>query len=125
MFEKKKKEVMREKQDFDILLDGELDRLVKKGLDEFKKESTAVLTVSLEAFYQENKSLSSKDLNSIMENYVIDEVKNAYNNWRAKEDGKLAPAFESIWSRFIGKINETVDALFKFSKEYPQPSKKG
>jgi tRNA U34 5-carboxymethylaminomethyl modifying GTPase MnmE/TrmE len=32
MFEKKKKEVMREKQDFDILLDGEVDRLVKKGL---------------------------------------------------------------------------------------------
>jgi len=121
IFEKKKKEVMREKQDFDILLDGEVDRLVKKGLvedlEEFKQETTTVLTAGLGAFYRDNKSLSSRELNSAMETFVIDEVKNAYNNWWAKEDGKLASAFEAICSRFIMKINETVDALFKFSSE--------
>jgi GTPase SAR1 family protein len=121
MFEKKKKEVMREKQDFDILLDGEVDRLVKKGLvedlEEFKQETTTILTVGLETFYRDNKSLSSKELNSAMETFVIDEVKNAYNNWWAKEDGKLGLAFEAICSRFITKINETVDTLFKFSSE--------
>lgn len=121
MFEKKKKEVMREKQDFDILLDGEVDRLVKKGLDEdleeFKKETAAVLSAGLEDFYKENKSLSSKELNAALERYIMDEVKNACNNWWAKEDGKLASAFETICSRFITKINETVDALFKFSSE--------
>jgi ribosome biogenesis GTPase A len=121
MFEKKKKEVMREKQDFDILLDGEVDRLVKKGLvedlEEFKQETTTVLTAGLATFYRDNKSLSSKELNSAMETFVIDEVKNAYNNWWAKEDGKLGSAFEAICSRFITKINETVDTLFKFSSE--------
>jgi small GTP-binding protein len=121
MFEKKKKEVMREKQDFDILLDGEVDRLVKKGLledlEEFKQETTTVLSAGLINFYKDNKSLSSRDLNSAMEAFVIDEVKNVYNNWWAKEDGKLASAFESICGRFITKINETVDALFKFSSE--------
>ncbi|MEW6001433.1 MAG: dynamin family protein [Nitrospirota bacterium] len=121
MFEKKKKEVMREKQDFDILLDGEVDRLVKKGLDEdldeFKKETMFILTASLETFYQDNKQLSSRDLNSAMETYIIEEVKNVCNNWWAKEDGKLATSFEAICSRFITKINETVDALFRFSSE--------
>jgi GTPase SAR1 family protein len=121
MFEKKNKEVMREKQDFDILLDGEVDRLVKKGLgedlEEFKQETTTVLTAGLATFYRDNKSLSSKELNSAMETFVIDEVKNAYNNWWAKEDGKLGSAFEAICSRFITKINETVDTLFKFSSE--------
>ncbi len=121
MFEKKKKEVMREKQDFDILLDGEVDRLVKKGLDEdieeFKKETANILSAGLENFYIENKALSSRELNSALEQYVIEEVKNACNNWWAKEDGKLAAAFESICSRFITKINETVDALFRFSSE--------
>lgn len=121
IFEKKKKEVMREKQDFDILLDGEVDRLVKKGLDEdlenFKQETLAVLSAGLENFYLENKSMSSKELNTALEKYVMDEVKNACNNWWAKEDGRLASAFESICSRFITKINETVDALFKFSSE--------
>ncbi len=121
IFEKKKKEVMREKQDFDILLDGEVDRLVKKGLDEdledFKRETLTVLSAGLEKFYSENKSMSSKELNAALEKYVMDEVKNACNNWWAKEDGRLASAFESICSRFITKINETVDALFKFSSE--------
>lgn len=121
MFENKKKEVMREKQDFDILLDGEVDRLVKKGLiedlKEFKQETTTVLSAGMITFYQNNRSLSSRELNNAMETFVIDEVKNVYNNWWAKEDGKLASAFESICSRFIAKINETVDALFKFSSE--------
>lgn len=121
MFEKKKKEVMREKQDFDILLDGEVNRLVKKGLDEdleeSKKEATFILSAGLESFYKENQSLPSKELNSALGKYIIDEVRNVYNNWWAKEDGKLASAFENICSRFIAKINETVDSLFKFSSE--------
>lgn len=121
VFEKKKDEVMREKQDFDILLDGEVDRLVKKGLDEdldeFKKESASILTAGLEKFYQANKASSSKELHSAMENYIIEEVRNADNNWWAMEDSKLASAFETICSRFITKINETIDALFKFSSE--------
>jgi GTP-binding protein EngB required for normal cell division len=121
MFEKKRKEVMRGKQDFDILLDGEVDRLVKKGLvedlEEFKQETTTVMTTGLETFYQGNKSLSSRELNSAMETFVIDEVKNAYNNWWAKQDGKLASAFEAICGRFITQINETIDNLFKFSSE--------
>ncbi|MDH5767384.1 MAG: dynamin family protein [Nitrospirota bacterium] len=121
IFEKKKKEVLVEKQDFDILLDGEVNRLVKKGLDEdleeFKKELTSILTAGIESFYKENKSLPSKQLNSALEEYIVDEVKNAYNNWWAKEDGKLASAFEAICSRFIEKINETIDILLKFSSE--------
>ncbi|MDI6889518.1 MAG: dynamin family protein [Thermodesulfovibrionales bacterium] len=120
-FEKKKKEVLREKQDFDILLEGEVNRLVNKGLDEdqqeFKKELTSILTEGVKSFYKEKQSLPSRQLNSALEEYAIDEVRNAYNNWWAKEDGKLASAFESICGRFIVKINEIVDALLKFSSE--------
>ena len=120
-FEKKKKEVLREKDDFDILLDGEVNRLVKKELDEnladFKKETTSILSAGLESFYKEKRSLSSKELNIALERYIMDEVKNAYNNWWAQEDGRLASGFEAICGRFISKINETVDALFKFSSE--------
>jgi hypothetical protein len=96
--------------------------LVKKGLDEdlqdFKKETSAVLSSGLESFYKENQSLPSRELNNALEHYIKNGVKkNAYNNWWAKEDGKLASAFEAICSRFITKINETVDSLFKFSSE--------
>jgi len=121
VFENKKKEIMQEKQDFNILLDGEINRLVKTGLDEdiliFRKELTANITLGLEALYRESKGFSGKELNYKLEEYVVNEIKNAYNNWRAKEDGELASAFETICSRFIVKINETVDALLKFSSE--------
>lgn len=120
-FENKKKDVLSEKQDFDILLDGEVSRLVKNVLDEdlekFKKELTSNLISGLESLYKNSKELSGKQLNDALEKFVINEVKNAYNNWRAKEDGKLASAFEAVCSRFIVKINGTVDDLLKFSSE--------
>lgn len=120
-FENKKKDVMLEKQDFDVLLDGDVNRLVKTGLDEdlqkFKKELISNLAAGLESLYKSNKELTGKQLNTILEEYITSEIKNAYNNWRAKEDGKLASSFETICSRFIGKINETVDSLLKFSSE--------
>jgi GTPase Era involved in 16S rRNA processing len=120
-FENKKNEIMVEKKDFDILLDGEVNNLVKNVLDEdlriFKKEITTRLTQGLESLYNNSKALSGRQLNKKLEGYIIDEVKNSYNNWRAREDGKLATAFEAICSRFTKRINDTVDNLLKFSSE--------
>ncbi len=120
-FENKKRAVLSEKHDFDILLDGELNRLVRDVLDEdiekFKREISVNLLPGLEDLYEKSKGLSGRHLNNVLEEYVVNEVKNAYNNWRAKEDGKLAAAFEAICSRFILKINGTVDELLKFSSE--------
>ncbi|HDO25743.1 MAG TPA: dynamin, partial [Nitrospirae bacterium] len=120
-FENKKKDVLLEKQDFDILLDSEVNRLIKNSLDDdlekFKKEITEKFIPELESLYEANKRLSGKQLKTALEEYIISEVKNVYNNWRAKEDGKLSTAFESICGRFTGKINETVDNLLKFSSE--------
>ncbi|MFN3395402.1 MAG: dynamin family protein [Thermodesulfovibrionales bacterium] len=121
VFENKKQEVMLEKQDFDILLDGETKRLLKNILDEdiekFKKELIPQVMTNLENYYNENKGLSLKELHKTLEQQVITEVKQSFNGWRVVEDEKLAKAFESICKRFILKINDTVDALLKFSSE--------
>ncbi len=120
-FENKKREVMTEKQDFDILLDGEVNRLVRSGLDEdlagFKKGLIPQIEAGLNAFYNSNKHLSLKELNNALDAYVINEVRQSYNVWRAIEDDRLAKAFEAICKRFMLRINETVDALLKFSSE--------
>lgn len=121
IFESKKLEVMIEKQDFDILLDGETKRLLKNILDEdiekFKKELLPQVMANLENYYNENKSLSLKELHKALEQQVITGVKQAFSGWRVIEDEKLAKAFESVCRRFILKINDTVDALLKFSSE--------
>lgn len=121
VFESKKQEVMLEKQDFDILLDGEAKKLLKNILDEdlekFKKELVHHVLSNLENYFNENKNLSLRELHKALEQQVINEVKQAFNVWRVIEDEKLAKAFESICRRFILKINDTVDALLKFSSE--------
>lgn len=121
MFENRKKDVLADKNDFDILLDGEVDRIIKNVLDEdlrrFKQELASNLMPGLEALFEDNKGLSGRRLYKVLEEYVITEVKNAYNNWRSHEDGKLADAFESVCKRFIGRIDDTVDGLLKFSSE--------
>lgn len=121
VFENKKQEVMLEKQDFDILLDGEIERLLKNILDEdiekLKKELMPQIMANLENYYNENRSLSLKELHKALEQQVITEVKQVFSRWRIIEDEKLSKAFESICKRFILRINDTVDALFKFSSE--------
>jgi GTPase SAR1 family protein len=120
-FEDKKREVMLEKNDFEILLEGETKKLLRNILDEdlerFKKELVPQVSGNLENFFNENKSLSLKDLHRALEQQVIKEVKEAFNAWRVVEDERLAKAFESICKRFIIKIHDTVDELLRFSSE--------
>ncbi len=121
VFEKKKLEVMQEKQDMDILLDGQVKALIKNvidaDLDKVKKEITPVVMAGLESAYNENKGLSVKELHKVLEERVMDDVKQAYNTWRIGEDERISGEFEAICVRFIQKIDETVDSLLKFSSD--------
>ncbi len=120
-FENKKKEVMLEKQDFDILLDGETKRLSKNILDEdltlFRKELIAHEQAHLEEQFAQLKTLPSRELSNSLEQTIQDHVKQAFNTWRAIEDDRLAKAFEAICRRFVARIDDTVDALLKFSSD--------
>jgi|GEM_PF-87490 len=120
-FEGKKKEVLAEKKDFDLLLDGEIKRIIKDVLEEdlnvYGKELRLKTETSLEEYYRESTSMSLKELNMHLEEHVISEVRQAFNAWRGIEDEKLAKMFEGVCKRFITKIDETVDSLLKFSSE--------
>ncbi len=120
-FANKKKEVMLEKQDFDILLDGDTKRLIKNILDEdltsFRKDLISHEQVHLEEQFTQIKTLPSRELSNALEQTIQDHVKQAFNIWRAVEDDKLAKAFETICKRFVVKIDDAVDSLLKFSSE--------
>lgn len=120
-FEDKKRETELEKQDFDILLDGEAKRLLKNVLDDdlerFKKDLVPHEQTHLEEQFNHNRGLSLKELHSMLEQQVITHVRQSFNAWRAMEDERLAKSFENACKRFIIKINDTVDALLKFSSE--------
>ena len=120
-FEAKKQEVLMEKQDFDILLDGETKRLGKDILDEditrFRKDLLAHEQPHLEEQFGQMKSLPSRELKNALEQAVVYHVRQAFNTWRVMEDDLIAKAFEAICRRFVVKINDAVDALMKFSSD--------
>lgn len=120
-FENKKKDVLLEKQHFDVLLDAETKMLIKNVLDEdltlFRRELLAREQIHLKELFAQMKTLSSRKLSNVLEQAVQEHVKQAFNTWRAIEDNRLAKAFEAICKRFVAKINDTVDALMKFSSE--------
>lgn len=120
-FEEKKKEVLTEKGDFDLLLDGEIKKIMKNVLDEdlnaYGQELRLKAETNLEEYYRENTGLSLKELHKHLEEHIISEVRQAVNAWRGTEDEKLAKTFETACKRLIIKIDETVDSLLKFSSE--------
>lgn len=120
-FEDKKREIELVKHDFEILLEGETQRLAKGMLEDDLQRIVRGLMHQEEAHlteqFEQNKKLPLKELRSILEEAVVSHVKQSFITWRAIEDDRLAKAFEAICGRFITKINDTVDELLRFSSE--------
>jgi GTP-binding protein EngB required for normal cell division len=121
VFEDKKREIMLEKHDFDILLDGETKKLGRELLDDditrFRKDLLEHEQAHLEEQFNTMKALPSRELRNNLEQTVIQHVQQAFNTWRALEDERLANAFEAICRRYATRINDTVDSLMKFSSD--------
>ncbi len=121
IFEKKEKEVLTEKGDFDLLLDAEVKKIINNVLEEdlrvFRQELVLKVSEILESRYKEYSDMSLKKLREHLEKEIITEVKQAFVSWRVIEDEKLAKTFETVCRRFVTKIDETVDSLHKFSSE--------
>lgn len=121
IFENKKNEVLVEKDNFYLLLDNEIKKIINNVLEEdsktFRQELFLKVSEGFERSYGERSGMSLKELRNHLEEQAITEVKQAFATWRSIEDEKLAKAFEAVCKRFIAKIDETVDSLLKFSAE--------
>ncbi len=121
IFGNKKNEVLVEKDDFSLLLDGATKNIITHVLDEdlkaFRQELILKVSENFERSYGERSGMALNELREHLEELVITEVKQAFASWRGLEDEKLAKTFEAACKRFITKIDETVDSLLKFSAE--------
>ncbi len=119
LFESKREEVAQEKSDFVILLDGEstklLDHVVTEDVENFERALASTIDAAIHKKFKEIQQLPSRVLYETLERYVIDETKKAYDEWREKEDEKLSAAFHALCARFTAKIDDAIDALFRFS----------
>jgi GTPase SAR1 family protein len=121
IFENKKRDVLLEKDDFYLLLDGEIKKIINNVLEAdsktLRQELFLKVLESLEKTYGECSGMSIKQLRNRLEHQVVSEVRQAFTTWRGIEDDKLAKTFEAACKRFITRIDDTVDSLLKFSAE--------
>ncbi len=120
-FREKKAEIESEKRDFDILLEGETNRIISDILDPDLEAAKAELKETLlpeyDYFYEKNKSLSPKKLRKSLETFIKEKVQEYYTIFRKNEDTRISLAFEKLTTRFHTKVNATVDNLFRYSSD--------
>lgn len=121
LFHARREAIIREKQDFDILLQGEVNRLVTLSLDRdlqiFKGDLAGRLEVQFDSFAEGHRDLALKELSEALEAFVLEEVERAFSAWYSEEEKKIERDFEEICDRFIKRINEMIDELHRFSSE--------
>jgi len=120
-FEKKRGEIAQEKHDFVILLEAEVKRLagqdVTADVEAFKAKLTRGIEAKLKDHFESVRHLPSGKLHEELQHYVVDEVRTAWDGFRHDEDERLDAQFQSLCERFSGKIDATVDELYRFSSE--------
>ncbi|MFN3397352.1 MAG: hypothetical protein ACK4ZS_02320, partial [Sulfurimicrobium sp.] len=120
-FEQKRGEMAQEKRDFAILLEAEVKRLagqdVTADVEAFKLKLTGEIERKVKNRFEVMRHLPSGELHEDLQHYVVDEVRAAWDSFRRDEDEKLEVAFQGLCERFSGKIDATVDALYRFSSE--------
>lgn len=120
-FETKRGEMEQEKRDFAVLLEAEVKRLadreVTADVDAFKAKLTQEVEASVRAHFDKVRSLPSHELHKELQRCAVEKVRIAWDGFRLNEDKKLEAAFQALCARFSGKIDETVDALYRFSSE--------
>ena len=120
-FEEKEKEIVSEKRDFEILLEGETKRIIEEVLDpdlqNVKKDLAQRLLPEYDEVYQKNKNLSPAKLRKTLEEFIRHSLSEYYAVFRKNEDTRISMAFEKVAERFQKKINQIVDELLTYSSE--------
>ena len=83
----------------------------------FRKDLIDRERTHLQEQYSRMKKLSSRQLRHTLERMVMERVRAAFSEWRGAEDDRLAKEFEVVCRRFADKIDETIDALLRFSSQ--------
>ena len=120
-FEKKRSEIAQEKRDFAILLEAETKRLagqnVTADVEAFKAKLARDIEAKLKSHFESVRHLPSGELHEDLQRYVVDEIRTAWDSFRRDENEKLDTLFQALCERFSGKIDTTVDELYRFSSE--------
>jgi hypothetical protein len=119
VFESKKYEMFQEKERLDILLEGEIEKVVQECLDpelkKFKDRFLSEMSERFDAFYEENRELGLKELEEALARYVVQEVEQAYRQWVVQLDERLSQLLAMICDDLASRVTGIVESLQAFS----------
>lgn len=75
------------------------------------------INTALDGWYQELRDQGAAALQRGLDERLITAVRDGYETWRAEEDEAVATAFEHLCDRFWSRIQESLDALLRYSAE--------
>ncbi|MHC1741921.1 MAG: dynamin family protein [Syntrophobacteraceae bacterium] len=114
-------EIAREKERIGVLLNSELERVLRETLDpeikRFTRELLGRMSEELKRLFDDHRELPPKELDALLEAYVAREVENTYRAWRTTLEKKVASIFDERCEALAEKTNEIIEALMRFSSE--------
>jgi GTP-binding protein EngB required for normal cell division len=121
LFREEKQKAERARADYQVLLQADARALMKDNieprLEEFKGAQQASIGSSVDRWFADAQDLSSRKLQSALEERLVAELRGAYDGWLAREDAEISRAFQSLCARFWSNMQQTVDDLMRRSSE--------
>lgn len=121
VFEAKKLEMIQEKERLDILLEGEIQKIIAEGLDPrlkaFKDQFLTEMDGRFDAFYEEKRELDLKALDASLSDFVVQEVEQAFRQWVAQLEEHLTHLLEKACEELALRVTEIVESLQAFSSD--------
>ncbi len=120
-FKNKRDEMAQEGHDSSILLKAEIKHLADNDVTTDVEDFTAGLNAEIDAqimkHFDSVRHLPSHELDESLRQFTMEAVRTGWDRFRRNEDEKLEAAFHQICARFNGKIDATVDELYRFSSD--------
>lgn len=121
LFESRKKEMAQEKDRLDILLDGEVQKVIDGVLDPelqaFKAAFLSRMNEQFDVFFEEHREMPLKELDETLAGFVVREVEQAFKDWTVQLEEELSRALDSTCRNLSSRVDEIVESLQAFSSD--------
>jgi hypothetical protein len=114
-FEEMKRQTLRQKLDYEVLLKADLDRLMvgdlQSNLEHFKGVQKERIPTQVIEWARARRSLTSRQLTQDLEQQTLAEVRLAYDGWIQAQEPRVAQSFTALTARFSSSIHGTIEKL--------------
>jgi hypothetical protein len=121
LFELKKREMVQEKDRLDILLDGEVRKVIDGCLDPeletFKTAFLSRMSERFDAFFEDNRERPLKELDKALAEFAVEEVQQAFRVWTVQLEERLSNALDKTCQDLAVKVNDIVESLQAYSSD--------